>query len=598
MNERYERILNGAGIWASYYRANPARFVEEYLHIKLRTFQKILITMMGVCATFVYIASRGQGKTYLCAIYCCWRAILYPNSKICIASGTRGQAGNILAKIDLELKPRSPELANEIESYQNNGVNSIIVFKNGSYIKVVTAGESARGERAHVLIIDEFRLVRKDTIDTILKKFLASAREPAYSELSDAERDAEIDKEQLVTQYLSSAFFQDHWSFTKCVDTLRDMMLGGGKSFICGLPWQLAATEKLLKLDEVYSQMSESDFTEVKWAMEMEAIWWGIGDGSFFDYATVSKNRSIQFPMLPSALAARLGNDKRVKIPDKKMGEIRILSADIALMMSRKFANDASAIFINQMLPSRAGRYMNNIVYCDSAEGLHTEDQALMLRRLFEEFKCDYIVIDCQGVGLGVFDALARDIVDPATGEIFPALSCCNDQTMAERCTTPGAAKVIWSIKANAALNSDCAVLLREGFRSGCVRLLVTEYDGDDVLSAISQYNKLPAPEQVLVKMPYIHTTLLIDELVKLQHEESGGRVKLSEKSGARKDRYSSLSYNYYVAKQLENKNSRKMNRSDNTQSAFIIRAPKYTREVVDRADGRSSAPAWKRDGW
>jgi hypothetical protein len=160
-------------------------------------------------------------------------------------------------------------------------------------------------------------------------------------------------------------------------------------------------------------------------------------------------------------------------------------------MSSKKNNNDASAIFINQMLPTKSGRYINNIMYCDAAEGLHTEDQALMIRRLYDEFSCDYIVIDTIGVGLGVFDALVRDIVDPDTGEIYPALSCCNNQEMADRCTVKGAEKVIWAIKANTTLNSECAILLREGFRSGKVRLLITEYDGDEAMSSIKGYNSL-----------------------------------------------------------------------------------------------------------
>ena len=70
-------------------------------------------------------------------------------------------------------------------------------------------------------------------------------------------------------------------------------------------------------------------------------------------------------------------------------------------------------------------------------------------------------------IGLGVFDELAKDIVDPDTGQLYPALSCYNDKTMAERCTVPYARKAIWSVKASVQFNSDCAFLLREGFRSG-----------------------------------------------------------------------------------------------------------------------------------
>ena len=93
MNSRYDRILNGSAIWAGFYRANLHRFAKDYLHVdRLRWFQKLLLFMMNISEVFIYIASRGQGKTFLCAIYCCCKAILYPHTKICIASGTRGQA--------------------------------------------------------------------------------------------------------------------------------------------------------------------------------------------------------------------------------------------------------------------------------------------------------------------------------------------------------------------------------------------------------------------------------------------------------------------------------------------------------------------------
>lgn len=178
-------------------------------------------------------------------------------------------------------------------------------------------------------------------------------------------------------------------------------------------------------------------------------------------------------------------------------------------------------------------------------------------------------------IGLGVYDCLVRDINDPDTGDVYPALSCCNDSTMAERCTTIGADKVIWSIKATPAMNSDCAVLLREGFKSGKIRLLVTEYDAEEYLSEIQGYNKLTASEKMQLQLPYIHTTLLIDELTKLQHDDSTGKVKIYEKAGMRKDRYSSLSYNYYVSTQLESKLIRRTSQEVSSSDFFMYKPPK-----------------------
>ena len=598
MNSRYDRILEGAAAWAAYYRANPQRFVEDYLHVELHLFQKILIVMMNINVVFIYIASRGQGKSFICAIYCCMRAIMYPHTKICVASGTRGQAVNILEKIQMELVPLSPELNAEIDWKKTkiNNTQGIIVFRNGSYIKVVTAGESARGNRAHVLILDEFRLISKDTIDTILRKFLSSPRTPVYSELTKEEKRREKEKEIKQTLYFSSGYYQDHWSYLKCKEVFVRMLRGGRNNFIVSLPWQLAVTEDLLSMDDVEAEMTEADFTEVKWSMEMGAMFWGAGDGSFFDYNVVAKNRHLRYPMYPARLADKFGSGKNaalVRIPAKQPGEIRILSADIALMSSRKHDNDASAVFINQMVPTKAKRYTSNIVYTESMEGLRTEEQALTIRKLFDEFDCDYLALDANGIGLGVYDCLARDIVDPDTGEQYPALSCCNDQAMAERCTVVGAPKVIWSIKASAQMNSDCAILLREGFRSGRIRLLLNEYEAEEALSEIGGYSRLNPPERLALQMPYINTTLLINELVRLQHEEASGKIRISERSGMRKDRYSSLAYNYYVAVQVETKMNKRNRTSETESKQYIIKAPSYKGKAVSATGAREKQSAW-----
>ena len=574
---RRERVIEGMAIWGSYYRENFDLFVEEYLQLDfLKWFQTMLLVMMNRSRVFLWIAARGMGKSFLIAIFAVARCILYPGTKVVITSGTRGQSINVLEKIQTELMPVSPNLCNEIDMAKTkfSGQDAKVMFKNSSYIKVVTASDNARSNRANILIVDEFRMVKKDTIDTVLKKFLTSRRMPPYKDLTDAERKVEYAKEPNKSCFLSSAYFKDHWSFNKMLDTFKLMLDDSKTDFVCGFPYQLSVQEGLLFSEDVESDMLESDFNEIKWSMEMEAMWFGDEDGAFFDFDSISKNRRIKYAMLPDKLSGLLGNNQKVKILQKQNGEKRILSADVALMSSSKHNNDATAIFINQMLPSKGGRYTNNIVYSDSYEGLHTEDQALVIRRLYDEYLCDYIVLDCTGLGLGVYDALVRDIVDPDTGEVYPALSCCNDQEMAARCTTTGADKVIWSIKASPKLNSDCAVLLREGFRSGKIRLLMTEYDADVVMSEIKGYKSLSPSEKVKLQMPYVHTTLLINELVKLQHEESGGRVRVYERSGMRKDRYSSLSYNYYVALQLESTLGKQ--RSNNFESnMFLYRPPK-----------------------
>lgn len=395
---RAEAVMEGAAQWGAYYRKHPDKFAEDYLHIKLKVFQRIILVMMFSCTAFVMIAARGLGKSFISAVYCATRAVLYPGSKICVASGTRGQAINILEKITTELKPRSPELRSEIDekNSQINGTNAIISFYNTSFIKVVTASDSSRGNRANVLLLDEFRLIPPDVIDTVLRKFLTQRRMPDYEELTDEQRQIEYDKEKNLTMWLSSAWFKDNWSYMKCVDTFKAMLQDTKKQFICAFPYQLSIKEGLLDKETVEDEMCETSFSDIKFKMEMCAEFYGSAEDAFFDFSDISKNRKIQYPILPTKLASKI-NSANFKIPQKQQNEVRILSADIALMSSKKNNNDATAIFINQMLPNKYNRYVSNIVYTEEHEGLRTDDQALVIRKLFDEFDCDYLVLDTNG---------------------------------------------------------------------------------------------------------------------------------------------------------------------------------------------------------
>lgn len=322
--------------------------------------------------------------------------------------------------------------------------------------------------------------------------------------------------------------------------------------FICGLPYQISIKEGLLMREQIEEEMSEADFNELTWQMEMETLWWGDTDGAFFSYSDVTERRKLKTPMY----ASEITKNKSHKVPDLAPNERRILSADVALMASGSgHKNDASSIFINSAIPTNNDSYIGNFVYSESREGLNTDELALIIRRLFKIYKCTDLVLDTSGQGLGVYDALIRDIVDPETGELYPALSCCNDKAMEERCKVDGAPKVIWSIKASASFNSEMCIRLRDGFQKGKINLLVSEQQAESVLKEKdSTYKKLNLTDQAKYLDPYLQTTMLVYELINLQYEAKGTNVRITEKSGMRKDRYSSIGYNYYVQCELERK--------------------------------------------
>ena len=567
-NSKAEKLMDTIAFRASFYRANPHRFVADYLGINLKIFQIILLYMFNFSNYAMYLASRGQGKTFLVALFCCVRCILYPATKICIASSTRMQGNEVLLKIQDELMKISPNLAYEIKECSIGQNNAKITFKNGSWIKVVTASDTGRGSRANILCVDEFIKVDLNVITTVLRKFLTA---PRYPKFMDKPEYKDYPQERNKEIYMSSAWMKSHWSFNKLKSYVAQILDETKKYFVCGLPYQLSIKENLLSKEQVEDEMSESDFNQMIWDIEMGCLFFGDTDGAFFSYEDISKQRKLQNAVYPP----NSPSDKRFKIPDLVEGERRILSVDVALLASKKYNNDAASIFINSVLPTKDNKYIGNLIFTDNYEGLHTSDLALIVRRLFDQFKCTDIALDVKGVGIGIYDSLCRDISDPLFGTVYPPLSCCNDENYAERCIDKKAPKVIWVINATSQFNNDMYINLREGIRQGYLNFLINEFEAEETLKNIRGYNSMAANEKIKLQMPYIHTTLLVNELINLEHETKGVNIKVYEKSGMRKDRVSSVGYNYWVQCQLERNLKRKKENNFDASKTFNFRPPK-----------------------
>ncbi|MBO4964709.1 MAG: hypothetical protein J6C81_00395, partial [Muribaculaceae bacterium] len=537
---------------AAFYRANPQRFAAEYLGLSLKRFQQIVLFMMNLSTNFMYLAARGQGKSYLIAVFCVVRCILYPGTVICIASKTRKQAEEILEKIqnDLIPKAKTPYLRQEIKEIVIGQRDSYAEFHNTSRIFVATANENSRHFRANMLICDEFRMVDLSIIDTVLRNFLTAPRYPKYLDKPEYAHLIEENREI----YASSCWFESHWSFEKAMSYFVNMLnedVESATSFgICALPYQISIKEGLLSKSRIIAMMKEATYSEMSFYMEMECLWWSDADGGLYSHEDIARTRKIKYPYYPPSIVPSL-SDKRIRIPRKVAREYRILSVDIALMgSSGGHDNDAASLFVNFMMPATGSRYISNYVYTENIEDVRADDLAVLIRRRFEEFQCDYLAIDARGLGLPILDLLMKDLVDPMTGEIYGPLSCCNNPDIAARCVSRTAPKAIWAMMGSAQFNSECALSLREAFRQGVIKLPITYYECEDILMLLPNYNKFSPAEINDLKIPYMHTDLLENELIGLTYETKNNVVKVQERHGARKDRYSSLSYNNYVAKE------------------------------------------------
>lgn len=351
--------------------------------------------MMDINNNFLIIASRGLGKSFLISVYCCVRAILYPNSRIIIASATKGQSKLLISqKIEKELCGKYPNLAREIKQIKTGANESVVIFKNGSTIEAVASNDNSRGYRGNILVIDEYRMVKLDVLNKVLKPFLNVLRTPKY--LSKKEFQS-YPKEENKEIYMSSAWLKAHWSWDKFKSFTKEMCKGK-KYFSCDFDYHLAINHGLLSEERAEGMKNEEDMDEITWQMEMMGIFYGESENALYKFAELNPCRNLVRAFYPpTALEIASGTNSKKKSKNQMLkldDEIRVISVDVALMGGDN--NDNTIISLFRLIPS-GDEYIRQIVYMESINGGHSNDQALRIKQLFYDFNSDYIVLDCNG---------------------------------------------------------------------------------------------------------------------------------------------------------------------------------------------------------
>lgn len=477
-------------------------------------------------------------------IFACARCVLYPNTKVIIASGQKSQSKLIITeKIEKELM-QYPNLAREIKQIRSSSNDAKVIFHNGSTIEAVTSTEGSRGYRGNVLILEEFRLIDKNILTTVLQPFLNVYRQPPYLKKEEYRHLTE----ENIEIYISSAYYASHWMWESMKST-KDLMLRGKDACIFAMDYLLSIHHGLLSKERIKREKEKSDFDMISFMMEYENLMYGQNERALYKLEVVEKSRKLKKAFYPidNLDYQQVKNKKKEKLRD---GEIRLIGVDVALMGGSE--NDCTVFTCMRLIPD-GDRYIRKIPYIETMEGQHTDKQAIRLRQLFEDFQASYISMDCHGNSMSIYDQLVKVLYDEDRDVEYDALCAFNDDEMKKRARTPNPLPVIFSIKAGNRLNHEIATSLRVDFQNGNIELLINEMEGRELLSKNNKkYDNLSPEEKVKLEVPFVQTTLLMNELVNLEHEIVGGFVKVKEKSGKRKDRFSSLSYANFLAKLLE----------------------------------------------
>ena len=338
--ENVQRVL----LWLTFYRRNPSRFVEHYFGIVLHLYQHIILYLMEYFPSFCIVAARSAAKSFLIAVFACKEAILRPGARIVVASATKKQARLIVSeKIKKELLPKSPLLEAEIDSFKDNQNEIEVIFKNGSSIVVVAANENARGYRATVMIYEEFRMIAKNIIDSVLSPFLF-VRQADYLKQEEYAGMQEEPKEV----YISSAWYQNHWMWN-LIQTFTKDMLSGGTSCVIAMDYSIALKHNIKTRNFLIKERKKLD--PMSWAIEYENQMIAENARSFFNYDQLNRNRRLKRAFYPRRNDEALLKQKNKYDIPKQVGEIRVC-------MSVTFKENLAALWLSTVFMPKIFRLL------------------------------------------------------------------------------------------------------------------------------------------------------------------------------------------------------------------------------------------------
>lgn len=553
-----KNVLNTIA-WITFFRRNMHRCAIDYFGIKLYPYQSLMLYLLGICDLFNTVGSRCIAKSFIIGLYSCCHATLYPHSEIVIVSATVKQAELIITKkIQGELMRSSPQLRAEIKDIKRVDQNLCVIFHNGSTITVA----NDRGARSTLLIREESRMIKKEIDDSVFSPFqhvrnIEYIHNPFYSNIPEC---IEEPKDVYIT---SSWLDNGHWMWEIADEAFKQMM-HNGKQILLAFDLSVVIEHKLKTLN--YLKREKKKLDNLSWRIEYLNERVKENTSAFFTYQELLRQQKILRPFYPRRTIDVLSNKKNPFDIPKQIGEIRIVTCDMAFVEGKK--NDNSIFSCIRALPESTTHsvgdknisidngYRRQVTYMDSVQGGDIDMQAIRIRQLFEDFHADYIVLDMRNGGIGVYDRLAKVMYDDDRQIEYSPLKCMNDESIANRVKIPNANSCIFAVIASQKLNSEIATTLKTTLQDNKLDLLIPYNKAlEEQLPKIDEYRTATElSDQLFYERPYLETQEFIAETNGLlcERKEQTGIIVVSERGSNCKDRYTSISYGNYFISLLE----------------------------------------------
>ena len=547
--ERIKAQIDKIRQYVSFWREYPDIFVEflcgsnpENFHLFFyqRVFLRAVMRHRYAYATF----PRAYSKSFLSVLILMLRCVLFPGAHLFVTTGGKEQAAGIAREKAEELCKLIPGLKNEIDwsrGASKSSKNMVeYLFKNGSKLDIIAAQQSSRGKRSTGGLMEECILIDQTQLNEVIIPTMNVDRRLPDGTRQESET---VNKSQI---YVTTAGWKNSFAYDKLIELLIRQIIEPEEAVVLGGTWRVPVMEHLLKKSFVEELKLDGTYNDASFAREYESEWSGDAENAFFSAEKFDKHRVLLQPEYEYSNRS-------------SKTAYYVLGVDVG----RKGCTTEVCVF--KVTPQAQGSSLKTLVNLYTWDEDHFEDQAINIKRLFYKYKARKVVIDANGLGIGLVDYMVKAQIDPESGETLPDFGVENDEEgfYKQFKTTETEIDAMYLMKANAPINTEAHSYVQTQLASGKIKFLIDENQAKIKLMSTKNGQNMDNNKRADYLMPFTLTTILREQMLNLVEENEGVNIILKQSNRSiKKDKFSAFEYGLYYIKQEEDRRKKKKKRN------------------------------------
>lgn len=546
--ERVEAVMPIIRQYVAFWREYPDLFVDFMVRgnnepkegeFKFYFYQRVFLRSVMRYQYVYAVFPRAYSKSFLTVMALMIRCILFPGAHLFVTSGGKEQGASILRDKVQEICKLIPSFEREINwnrGKTQEGKDTVkYMFKNGSVLDNLAARESTRGQRRHGGSMEECVGIDDKVLREVIIPVMAVSRRAKDGTVNELEP---LNKSQI---YITTAGYKGTYPYDRLIGFLVRMVTQPERCMVLGGTWRTPVAVGLQSKTFVTDQKNEGTYNEASFEREYESKWSGTVEDAFFNGEHFDRNRKLLQPEYEHSGRSNAG-------------AYYVLSADVG----RKGCDTVVCVF--KVTPQAQGNAIKSLVNIYTFADEHFEDQAIKLKKLFYKYKARKIVIDGNGLGIGLVDYMIKSQTD-IDGDFYPDFGVSNDDEgyYKKYRTANTEFDAMYILKANAPINTECHSNAQAQLSSGKVRFLIEERVAKEKLLTTQRGQKMSPEERAEYLKPFTLTSILKEEMLNLREENEGINIILKQANRSiRKDKFSAFEYGLFYIKQEEESKKKK----------------------------------------